>query len=401
MMKSLIPSTTRSLWLLAQFVLVVVHSQLQPVPGYPNCFVQNPSLIGNNQCDNRIPYNTQNCGNDGLDCSDFNSQYPKCQVVNTDLIADGRCQNIYPFNTTACKFDGGDCDAFREQYPNCHVMQSEFVGDKECQDFFPYNTLDCGYDGGDCLMINKNRDWSDRYIGIGIGSILGLIIVFVVGCYCCKGRHKRLHTDPSVLPKSFSRHQSSHGNVYGLDNAHEKPYTLDDAKKKKEMQLSDHGGIANASSDQEVDLGGEGSRDLGGLMISSSDDGNDIRDHDDVDIDIEAVGVPELEAEPETTRSLSSTVGDSSVKSKLEVSSSSSSMGSDSTEQVTNEDNGDVEKEPEEIVECEVEKGEDEDKNESKDEKEDDIESEEDNKDDDKNLFDTDRLRFASDDFSV
>jgi len=305
-MKSPIQSTPSSsqfliLCLLTQFALVV-HSEFQPVPGYPDCFVQNPSLIGNNKCDNRIPYNSEECSYDGLDCSDFNSQYPNCQVVNTNFIGDGTCHNIYPFNTSECKFDGGDCDDFRKQYPNCHVMESAFVGNGECQDFAPYNSSECGYDGGDCL-IKEEKDFSDRYIGIGIGSILGFILVFVMGCHCAKLRLKRSNADPSVPSKSFTRHHSSHGNLQTLD-MHEKPSTLSNAK--NEREISGNAGDANVKND-------EGSRGLDVLRMSSSNDNND-------DVDIEAVGAPKSNVEPATSGSLSSDVVDD-----LRVSSSSSS----------------------------------------------------------------------------
>ena len=289
---------------------IPVNSILQPVPGYPDCYVLDPSLIGNNECNNYAPYNTPDCGSDGLDCITFNTAYPKCKALDTEKVGDGKCQNSAPYNTEECQFDGGDCTDFRIKYPDCFVEMTDFVGDGVCQDFEPYNTTACKNDGGDCDNKGK-RDWGDRYVGIGVGAVLGVMFLFVLICHGCKRRHRRLNADPQdQQPKRFARYgngssgsgngNGNGGSSYGLP-VPEKRYTLKDAKKKRELELSNHGnetgtGTGTGTDPKKVDLSGASF----GASVSSpsltysvfgndSDDNDDDMNNDD-NMDIEAKG---------------------------------------------------------------------------------------------------------------
>eukprot|EP00562_Extubocellulus_spinifer_P015332 CAMPEP_0178575986 /NCGR_PEP_ID=MMETSP0697-20121206/20205_1 /TAXON_ID=265572 /ORGANISM="Extubocellulus spinifer, Strain CCMP396" /LENGTH=60 /DNA_ID=CAMNT_0020211131 /DNA_START=27 /DNA_END=206 /DNA_ORIENTATION=- len=51
-------------------------------------------------------YNTEECGWDGGDC--VVEGYPDCHVDNPSLIADGECDEG-DYNTEECGWDGGDC----------------------------------------------------------------------------------------------------------------------------------------------------------------------------------------------------------------------------------------------------------------------------------------------------
>ena len=138
---------------------------LQIVSNYTDCYVLNPSLIGDGRCDNFLPYNTDICGNDGGDCSSFNERFPGCEAPITELVGDGICQNVYPYNSEKCKYDGGDCEEFRSIYPECYIMETSWIGNGECQDFRPYNSKECGFDGGDCPQSKKRKDQSIQEIG--------------------------------------------------------------------------------------------------------------------------------------------------------------------------------------------------------------------------------------------
>jgi hypothetical protein len=116
---------------------------------YPDCIgVDNPSNIGNGDCDNVAPYNTEACGWDGGDC--LLPDYPDCiGVDNPSNIGNGDCDNVAPYNTEACGWDGGDC--LHPDYPDCKGANPYFIGDGNCDDLARYNNAECGWDGGDCL----------------------------------------------------------------------------------------------------------------------------------------------------------------------------------------------------------------------------------------------------------
>jgi hypothetical protein len=122
-------------------------------PGYPNCKVNNPSLIGDGYCYG-YDYNTEQCGWDGGDCIEFNEKYPNCKVDSPSFIGDGFCYGG-DYNTEECGWEGGDCESFNEKYPNCKVyLPSLLIGDGFCDgDYF--NTEECGWDGGDCESFNE------------------------------------------------------------------------------------------------------------------------------------------------------------------------------------------------------------------------------------------------------
>ncbi len=162
--------------------------QLQVVPNYTDCYVLTPSLIGDGNCDNFLPYNSEVCGYDGEDCSEFNTRFPNCTAPIPTLVTDGKCQNIFPYNTTECGNDGGDCIEFQAQYPNCYVLHTEWVGNGKCDDFAPYNTKECAYDGGDCTLSTKT-DTSNRDVILSCGAIL--CISGVIAALSWESRRRR------------------------------------------------------------------------------------------------------------------------------------------------------------------------------------------------------------------
>ena len=69
------------------------------------------------------------------------------------VIGNGRCDGG-DYNTEECGYDGGDCTQFNQKYPNCTALYPFHIGDGRCDDsdyYGYYNTSECGYDGGDCL----------------------------------------------------------------------------------------------------------------------------------------------------------------------------------------------------------------------------------------------------------
>ena len=195
---------TFQLIVLSLLVLLRSSYALEGVIGYPDCYVQNATLIGNGRCDNFEPYNSPECGADGGDCEEFNLNFPGCKAAKTALVGDGKCYNILPYNTTECDFDGGDCDAFRKYYPHCYTVNSEFIGNGMCD--ISYNTTECGFDGGDCTeeALRKPKDWSDRYVGIGIGSMVCFGMLVGIATYCSKVRRNGLDKRAAVFDRNSS-----------------------------------------------------------------------------------------------------------------------------------------------------------------------------------------------------
>ena len=120
---------------------------------YTKCVVECPDDIGNGDCDDVPPYNTEACGFDGGDCVLYNEKYPDCDAsYYAYYIGDGKCHDEPPYNTEACGFDGGDCDRNPvDGYPNCFVHNTTWIDNGYCNNFPPYNTAECGFDGGDCV----------------------------------------------------------------------------------------------------------------------------------------------------------------------------------------------------------------------------------------------------------
>lgn len=225
---------------------------------------------------------------------------------------------------------------------------TDFIGDGVCQDFEPYNTTACKNDGGDCDFKNKGkRDWSDRYVGIGVGAVLGVMFLFVLICYGCKRRHRRLNPSPQDRqPKRFARYgngssgsgdgNGNGGSSYGLPMPEKsfRSYTLKDAKKKRELELSNRGnksGTVTVSNPQKVDLSGTGF----GASVSSPSLTYSVDDmNNDDNMDIEAKGDQGQQGPPLGlgTSSISSAKNDTSEVSKRGYSNlAPSSVSSSST----------------------------------------------------------------------
>ncbi len=164
----------------------IVPHDFKGVPGYPDCYVLNPQVVSDGHCENFIPYNTIECGEDGGDCADFNKKFPGCDAPITDLVGDGICQYIYPYNTEKCNYDGGDCEEFRSLYPTCFVMETRWIGNGYCQDFPPYNTEACGYDGGDCPRSRRTSDNSARNILILHGAVATSMVIVAASTWAGK-----------------------------------------------------------------------------------------------------------------------------------------------------------------------------------------------------------------------
>ncbi len=122
---------------------------------YTKCAVSDPDWVNDGYCDDRPPFNTNDCGFDGGDCTlKPVDGYPDCFVNIPGLIGNGACSDYPPYNTEDCGFDGGDCTLKEvERFPGCYVYNPDNIGDGWCDEFeLPYyNTEACGFDGGDCL----------------------------------------------------------------------------------------------------------------------------------------------------------------------------------------------------------------------------------------------------------
>ena len=59
--------------------------------GYPDCYVRDPRRIGNNVCNDYLPYNSEQCGYDGGDCATSMQVegYPKCYVTDPSEVGNG------------------------------------------------------------------------------------------------------------------------------------------------------------------------------------------------------------------------------------------------------------------------------------------------------------------------
>jgi len=156
------------------------------VDDYPGCIVPNPEFIGDNECDDYLPYNTPLCGYDGGDCVlKQHPDYPDCYVTNIAWIGQksnanevgGECEDFPPYNTKECGWDGGDClrnisvsEARKEDYPNltdCYVPDPIKIGNGECNSDPPYNTLACNFDGLDCGEEGDSHLYGYQIPGIG------------------------------------------------------------------------------------------------------------------------------------------------------------------------------------------------------------------------------------------
>ena len=72
---------------------------------YPSCKGVDLQELGDSICQ----HNSEGCNFDDGDCDFFNRNYPDCDVDKPYLVGDGYCQEEY--NTQECKNDGGDCSS--------------------------------------------------------------------------------------------------------------------------------------------------------------------------------------------------------------------------------------------------------------------------------------------------
>jgi hypothetical protein len=118
---------------------------LKAVGKYPGCCVEYPDWIGDGECDWGT-YNTKECGYDGGDCEPpyFNNSYPACSyglyqvegypgccVEQPDLIGNDEC-DVGTYMTEECGFDGGDCTCLAADPEQCgcggSIKQQDYRG---------------------------------------------------------------------------------------------------------------------------------------------------------------------------------------------------------------------------------------------------------------------------------
>jgi hypothetical protein len=97
---------------------------------YPNCTVDDPSLVRDYEC-RGSEYNTPKCNDDDGDCNTFNSIHPNCTVVYpASWIGDGYCDGS-EFHSLECGWGMGGCDTFYAKYLICTVEGPWRIGDVE------------------------------------------------------------------------------------------------------------------------------------------------------------------------------------------------------------------------------------------------------------------------------
>lgn len=97
-----------------------------------------------------------------IDGTYFKATYPECRI-STELIekvGDSKCDGGF-LNTNKCGLDGGDCTEFNIIFPNCKLPEAYHVGDGICQPEF--NIPECSFDDGDCCPYK----YSDGRFGDG------------------------------------------------------------------------------------------------------------------------------------------------------------------------------------------------------------------------------------------
>merc|ERR1712038_1239129 len=136
---------------------------------YPNCSQSSVDVgyLGDGKCHKK--FNSDECGYDDGDCSQFNIDFPNCtEPHNPYKLYNGECDYTNPqLNTKQCGWDNGDCvernEKMREKYPICPA-EINLLGDGHC--FLPYNTAECGWDDGECEDVksiegcNSNSSWA-------------------------------------------------------------------------------------------------------------------------------------------------------------------------------------------------------------------------------------------------
>ena len=107
---------------------------------YPECRISPEEIkkVGDSKCDGGF-LNTNKCGLDGGDCTEFNIVFPNCKLPNVHHVGDGTCQS--EFNIPECSFDDGDCCPFE--------YSDERFGDGKCHGGFIGSGY-CNYDLNDC-----------------------------------------------------------------------------------------------------------------------------------------------------------------------------------------------------------------------------------------------------------
>ena len=127
----------------------------------------------------------------GLDC--VIPGYPDCHVYDPTLIGDGYCDTYGGYNTAACGFDGGDCIV--PGYPDCFVGYPILIGNGICNNYDGYNTAACGFDGGDCA---DTYNPSENTTGGGgeddnalVGTLIGIALLAAVSCIVLVRKNKQ------------------------------------------------------------------------------------------------------------------------------------------------------------------------------------------------------------------
>lgn len=121
------------------------------------CFVNNPSYVGDGYCDTESNYNTHVCGWDGGDCCAATCVVPPTSAFtcgeNNFVCAD---PNVNPPNTTTATTTTTTKTTTTTTTTTtavpCDVPEPLDVGDGYCDMNGNYNTASCGWDGGDCCV---------------------------------------------------------------------------------------------------------------------------------------------------------------------------------------------------------------------------------------------------------
>ena len=130
----------------------VLGAQKRKEKALGECIVEDPSKLGNGQCDGD-EYNTEKCRWDEGDCLILN-QYPDCALTpkQSARLGDGSCDGL-PWFSHECGIDAGDCiDCLHDSMENFTSQVGNSIGNGQCDP--PFNFPGCSFDGGDCAEFN-------------------------------------------------------------------------------------------------------------------------------------------------------------------------------------------------------------------------------------------------------